>query len=128
MLDSVSPPSQPSPALLAAMLESLKDPFLFTDTDHVIRYMNRAAIAHYKEGAALLGASLLDCHNAASRTMIHEIFAAFQAGATDERLITDNAKHRIYMRAVRDPAGRLLGYYERYEPPGPPVAKVEGPS
>jgi hypothetical protein len=34
-----------------------------------------------------------------------------------ERLITDNEKHRIYMRAVRDGSGRLLGYYERYEPP-----------
>ncbi len=35
----------------------------------------------------------------------------------DERLITDNEKQRIFMRAVRDPNGTLLGYYERYEPP-----------
>jgi hypothetical protein len=33
--------------------------------------------------------------------------------------ITDNEKHRIFMRAVRTPDGRLLGYYERYEPPRP---------
>jgi hypothetical protein len=33
----------------------------------------------------------------------------------EERLITDNKKHRIYMRAVRDQDGRVLGYYERYE-------------
>ena len=35
----------------------------------------------------------------------------------DERLIADNEKHRIYMRAVRDEDGNVLGYYERYEPP-----------
>ncbi len=59
-----------------------------------------------------------------------EILAAFQTGE-DERLITDNAKHRIYMRAVRDPVGKLLGYYERYEPPGrsgvPDVKPVSPP-
>ncbi len=107
----------PDVALLATLLDSLKDEFLFADTDHTIRYMNKAAVAHYKDGAALLGRSLLACHNADSQRQIIEILAAFQAGE-EERLITDDEKHRIFMRAVRDPAGRLLGYYERYEPPG----------
>lgn len=106
----------PDAALLAALLDSLKDPFLFADTGHTIRYMNQAAVAHYKEGTALLGRSLLDCHNATSQRQMLEVLAALQAGET-ERLITDNEKHRIYMRAVRDPSGQLLGYYERYEPP-----------
>jgi DUF438 domain-containing protein len=110
-------------ALLTALLDSLNDPFTFADTEHVVRYMNPAAIAHYKEGAALLGRSVLDCHNADSQRQIEEITAAFQAGET-ERLITDNEKHRIYMRAVRDPAGKLLGYYERYEPPVAPEVRV----
>lgn len=101
---------------LATLLDSLKDPFLFADTDHVIRYMNKAAVAHYKEGTALLGRSLFDCHNAASQQTMREVLAALRAGA-DERLITDNENHRIYMRAVRDERGGLLGYYERYEPP-----------
>ncbi len=35
----------------------------------------------------------------------------------DERMITDNEKYRIYMRAVRDEQGELIGYYERDEPP-----------
>ena len=103
-------------AFLATLLDSLKDPFLFVDTGHVIRYMNKAAVGHYKEGATLLGRSIFACHNAASQGQMVEIVAAFQAGE-EERLITDNAKHRIFMRAVRDPAGQLLGYYERYEPP-----------
>jgi DUF438 domain-containing protein len=106
----------PDTALLAALLDSMKDPVLFVDTDHITRYMNQAAIAHYEEGTALIGRSVLDCHNAESQRVIHEVFAALQAGE-DERLITDNAEHRVYMRAVRDPDGKLIGYYERFEPP-----------
>jgi DUF438 domain-containing protein len=102
--------------LMAAFLDSLKASFVFVDTQHIIRYMNKAAISNYKQGASLLGSSLLDCHNAESCKMIVEILEAMYAGE-DERLITDNQRHRIYMRAVRDKSGQLLGYYERYEPP-----------
>ena len=101
---------------LHSLLDSFQNPVVFVDTGHVIRYMNRPAIHHYKDGAALLGRSVFDCHNEESCRMILEVFTAMQAGET-ERLITDNEKHRIYMRAVRDSEGRLLGYYERYEPP-----------
>jgi hypothetical protein len=74
------------PDTMAALLDSLKEPFLF------------------------------DCHNPQSQAMMREVFAALEAGET-ERRITDKPDQRIYMRAVRDPAGRLLGYYERYERP-----------
>lgn len=102
--------------LLNAILDSLKDPVLFAGTDHVIRYMNRAAVEHYDDGEALLGSSILDCHNEQSNRVILEILEAMQGGE-EERLITDNRKKRIYMRAVREKNGTLLGYYERYESP-----------
>ncbi|MHC4697614.1 MAG: PAS domain-containing protein [Planctomycetota bacterium] len=105
-------------SLMAALLDSMKDPVLFADTDHVTRYVNKAAIAHYEEGASLLGRSVLACHNEDSVRLIKEILAAMQAGE-DERLITEDEKHRIFMRAVRDENGDVLGYYERYEPPAP---------
>lgn len=101
--------------LLAALLDSLKAPLLFADTEHVIRYMNRAATAHYEQGEALLGTSLLDCHNETSQAVIVETLKVLQAGA-QERLTSDNPDQRIYMRAVRAADGRVLGYYERYEP------------
>lgn len=101
---------------LSAILDSVDDPILFADTEHVIRYMNRAAVEHYDEGASLIGRSLMDCHNAASQAVIHETLEALRAGE-DERLITDSEKHRIYMRAVRDGSGAVIGYYERYAPP-----------
>jgi PAS domain-containing protein len=104
------------PGLTAPILDSLKDPVVFADTGHVIRYMNKAAIAHYKEGDSLLGRSLLDCHNERSRRTIVEVLEAMSTGE-DERLVADNEEHRVYMRVVRDEEGRVLGYYQRYEPP-----------
>ncbi|MBN1661743.1 MAG: PAS domain-containing protein [Anaerolineae bacterium] len=104
---------------LAAILDSLKDPILVADTEHVTRYMNKAAIAHYPEGTSLIGRSLLDCHNARSQQMMIDILAAMQRDGLEEQLITDDDEHRIYMRAVRDQDGRVIGYYERYEPPVP---------
>ena len=103
-------------ALMAAILDSLKDPILFADTGHITRYMNRAALTHYTGGENLIGRSVLDCHNEQSQNMMIEILAEMHEGE-EERLITDDEENRIYMRAVRSPDGRLLGYYERYEPP-----------
>ncbi len=102
---------------LIAFVESLKDPFVFADTAHVIRYMNKAAIAHYDDGAALIGRSLFDCHNDKSRRIIEETLEAFHAGE-EERLITVDDDRLIYMRVVRDGDGKVMGYYERYEPRG----------
>ena len=101
---------------MAALLDSLKDPLMFVDTSHTIRYMNKAAIAHFDAGEALLGTSLMDCHNEQSQKTIIEVMAAFRTGE-NEQIISDTDKHRIYMRVVRDPDGEVLGYYERYAPP-----------
>lgn len=108
--------------LHAQILDSLKDPVLVADTEHRIVYMNTAAKAHYSRGEELLGTSLLDCHSERSCETMLEVLEAMRRGE-DERLITDNEKHRIYMRAVRDGSGQVVGYYERYESP----AAVEGP-
>lgn len=99
-----------------ALLNSLKNPVVFCDLNHFVRYMNTAAIRHYKSGAALLGTNVLDCHNEASQKIMLDIFAEMQNGL-EEKMITDNEKYRVYMRAIRAADGTLLGYYERYEPP-----------
>ena len=104
--------------LMSALLDSLKNPLVFADTEHTISYMNKAAIERYSDrgGAGLVGRSLLECHNEQSQQMILEVLTAMKDGE-EERLITDNEKQRAYMRAVRSPNGQLLGYYERFEPP-----------
>lgn len=102
-------------AVMAAILDSIKDPVMFVDLDHVIRYMNKAAIAHFDDGEALLGRSLMACHNERSRQVILETVPMLQAG-TEEHLISTGKENRIYMRAVRNVSGEVIGYYERYEP------------
>lgn len=104
--------------LFGHLLDSLKDPFVFCDTDHVIRYWNAEAMRHYAGRGSGPGHSILDCHNETSCAQIIDIAERFATDRDlDEILITDNAKHRIFMRAVRDADGTPLGYYERYEPP-----------
>lgn len=98
------------------LLDSMKNPVLVADTNHIIMYMNKAAISHFDEGEDLLGTNVLHCHNEESQKMMLDIFAEMLNGL-DEKLITDNEKYRIYMRAVRDDDGNLIGYFERYEPP-----------
>lgn len=109
--------------VMAAILDSFKDPVLFTDTDHIVRYMNKVAISFYKEGKELIGKSLFNCHNAESQREIIEILVAMQAGKVEEQLITNNEEKRVYMRSVRDQKGQVIGYYERYELSGnqPPL-------
>jgi DUF438 domain-containing protein len=102
---------------LRAILESLKEPVVFVDAAHIIRYMNAAGASHYAKwgGRELVDRSIMDCHNPESGEKIRAIFAEMQQTDIDEKLYAKNAERRIYMRAVRSPEGDLLGYYERYE-------------
>ena len=104
----------PSPELFEEIVEALGEPLMFVDTEHMIRYMNAAALAHYRQGAALLGTSLLDCHNEKSQALLREIYARLEAGET-EVLYGEKPEVRLYMRAVRDPQGQMIGYIERRE-------------
>jgi len=101
--------------ILAAILDSLKAPVLFADEEHITRYMNKAAIAFYEGGESLIGRSLLECHNEESQQKMIEILEAMQTRGEEEQLIADEEDHRIFMRAIRDADGQVLGYYERYE-------------
>ncbi len=99
-----------------SLLNSIKEPILFANTNHIVQYMNKAGIEYYDEGEKLLQSDLLKCHNEESQKMMIEILTEMHAGL-EEKMITDNEKYRIFMRAVRDEKGNLLGYFERYEPP-----------
>jgi len=104
-------------ALPVQILDSLIDPVLVADTEHTVVYMNSAAVEHYTGGETLMGTSLLDCHNERSQKVMIEVLAALQAGE-EERLVFEDRKERIYMRAVRDEAGEVVAYYERHEAKG----------
>ncbi len=103
--------------LLKYILNSIKHPVVFVDNDHVIRYINKPAEKHYSgKWGEIRGKSIFHCHNEQSSETIRNVYSEMLDGL-EEKMITDSEKHRVYMRAVRDDQGELLGYIERYEPP-----------
>lgn len=88
--------------------------------EHEIIYMNPAAVERYAKsgGAALVGQSLLDCHNAHSNEMIKKVVAWFGESSDHNKIYTfHNEKENkdVYMVALRDESGTLIGYYEKHE-------------
>lgn len=101
---------------LAAILDSLKAPILFADTNHVTRYVNEAAKRHYTDGDDLVGKSLFECHNQESKKVMEEILELMLTENLVEREISQEDGQRIFMRVIKDSDGTVLGYFERYEP------------
>lgn len=88
--------------------------------EHEIIYMNPAAVDRYAKrgGAELVGKSLLDCHNARSNEIIRKVVAWFGESTEHNRIYTfhnDKENKDVYMIALRDEAGALIGYYEKHE-------------
>ncbi len=109
---------------LSQYFKSLVDqdvaPIVICDTAHTIIYMNHTAQQRYarRGGAALVGRSLLACHNAASNAAIGRVLDWFGRSAEHNRVFTyrheaDDAD--VYMIALRDESGALIGYYEKHE-------------
>ena len=106
--------------LFKSVLEADSAPVVLCDPEHVIVYMNPAAIARYADrgGAALVGKSLLNCHNERSCALISGIVDWFRASPEHNRVYTyHNPKENkdVYMVALRDGGGALIGYYEKHE-------------
>jgi hypothetical protein len=78
--------------------------------------MNKAAVDRYKGRPAEIGRSIFDCHNANSKRIILDVFECLMKGEV-EKMIADDETMRVFMRAVRDKQGNLIGYYERFAPP-----------
>lgn len=90
------------------------------DLYHKIIYMNPAAVKRYAKrgGSALVGKSLLDCHNEKSNEIIKKVIAWFLESIDNNMIYTyHNEKENkdVYMVALRDDRGTLIGYYEKHE-------------
>lgn len=87
---------------------------------HEIIYMNPAAISRYGKsgGAELVGKSIFDCHNQKSQEMIKKVVNWFEESKEHNIIYTfHNVKENkdVYMVALRDDDGALIGYYEKHE-------------
>lgn len=88
------------------------------DLSHTIIYMNPAALERYKKHGDLTGKSLMNCHGTISREKIEQVVEWFKADENHNIVYTNhNGKENkdVYMVALRDGDGSLIGYYEKHE-------------
>ena len=103
-----------------SVLEQDRCAVVLCDLEHTIIYMNPAAGDRYGKygGMALVGKSLLDCHPPKANEMIKKVVAWFGESRTNNLIYTHyNGKENkdVYMVALRDDSGKLIGYYEKHE-------------
>lgn len=104
--------------MLAYILDSFPYPILFVDTEYIIRFLNKTAKFHYYEVRGygdLIGKSLFDCHNDASKEKIMAAVEKLKNHSNEVYLGTSVSNQRIYLNPVRDEEGNLIGYFERFE-------------
>lgn len=103
-----------------AVLDADRAAVVLCSLDHTIIYMNKAACERYAKwgGEKLVGRSLMDCHNERSREMIAKVLDWFGKSKDNSIVYTfKNVKENkdVYMVALRDENGELIGYYEKHE-------------
>ncbi len=91
-------------------------PVVICDLEHKVVYMNPASVARYK--VDITGKSIKNCHNADSNAKIDRVVAWF-AKSKDNNIVytsrNDKENKDVYMVALRDDNGTLIGYYEKHE-------------
>lgn len=103
-----------------SIIDSDIAPVVICDMEHTIIYMNPSAVDNYAKrgGLALVGRSLLDCHNEDSVKKIKAVVEWFVESNENNRVFTfHNVKQNkdVYMIALRDENNELIGYYEKHE-------------
>ena len=95
-------------------------PVVICDLEHTIVYMNPTAVKRYEKrgGAALVGRSIKGCHNGDSNDKIEQVIAWFKKDKGNNKVYTfrnEKENKDVYMIALRNDEGELIGYYEKHE-------------
>ncbi|MCD8108279.1 MAG: PAS domain-containing protein [Oscillospiraceae bacterium] len=105
-----------------AVVDADDAPIVICDVNHIIIYMNPTAVKRYEKrgGANLIGNSIFDCHNEHSKAIILSVFNRFLADPTLSKVYTytknwNGEDSDVYIVALRNAQGNLLGYYEKHE-------------
>ena len=106
--------------MFKSAMEMDRSAVVICDLQHTIVYMNPAAIQRYEKwgGEALVGKSLMGCHNEKSCEMIETVIDWFGKSKDNNLVYTfynEKENKDVYMVALRDDAGELIGYYEKHE-------------
>lgn len=93
-------------------------PVVICGADNKILYLNPTAQERYKKHGDLTGRSIFDCHNDMSNEKIRRVVQWFRGDVSHNKVFTfHNGKNNedVYMIALRNDSGELIGYYEKHE-------------
>ncbi len=102
--------------LFKSILDQDLAPVVVCDMDHIIVYMNPSAIERYHKDSR--GRSIKACHPSSPNEMIEKVLAWFRESKDNNIIYTyrnDEENKDVYMVALRDDDGTLIGYYEKHE-------------
>lgn len=100
---------------IKSVLDGEQSAVVLCDLNHTIVYMNPFAINRYH--GDLTGKSLLNCHNADSCKKIEDSIKWFKADKTHNQVFefhNDKENRDVYMIALCDDSGELIGYWEKH--------------
>lgn len=101
---------------LRSIVESDPAKVVVCDLEHKVVYINKRAREAY--GEELLNKSIFDCHNKNSQELIVKVVEWFKKSKENNVVHTFYSKNHnkdVYMMALRDEEGELIGYYEKHE-------------
>ena len=117
-------------AFFKSVIDQDRAPVVICDLEHTVVYMNPASVARYH--VDLTEKSLKNCHNAESNKKIDDVVDWFKKDTKNNIVYTsrnDKENKDVYMVALRDESGALIGYYEKHEYANPETQefyKMEG--
>lgn len=99
-----------------SIIDQDRAPIVVCDLESTILYMNPASVMRYRGN--LTGKNLKSCHNADSNLKIDKVLEWFGMSKDNNIVYTsrnDKENKDVYMIALRDDDGTLIGYYEKHE-------------
>ena len=102
--------------IVKSILDSYPHSVVFVDNNYIIRFMNkRAKDRHNKEGKALIGQSISDCHNKESMERIKEYYEKLKKTGEDVLISINSKGQKIYMHGIKNEKEEWIGFIERFE-------------
>ena len=99
-----------------SVIDSDTAPVVICDLEHTVVYMNPASVRLYHTD--ITGKNIKLCHNAQSGAKIDRVVTWFKAAKENNVVYTyhNNKENKdVYMVALRNDEGALIGYYEKHE-------------
>ena len=103
-------------AFFKSVIDADNAPVVICDLEHTVVYMNPSAVARYKTD--ITGQNIKSCHNDDSNEKIDRVVDWFKKSKENNTVYIshkDKDNRDVYMVALRDSGGELIGYYEKHE-------------